>query len=170
MKKIIISVAALLLAGFTYAQKDLVSTVFEKYAGTEGITTVNVSGDMLKLFTQAEKDKSDADFTSSLSEIRILATDKGCDKPVSIDFRSEIYDKLDKGLYKEMVSVKNTEEDVVIMMKESNGRIAEIIIIAGGKGENALIQVKGDMLLNEMAEMAGKYQMKGFEQLKKLEK
>jgi hypothetical protein len=102
--------------------------------------------------------------------VRILAFEKGCDKPATIDLRTELFDKLDKSVYKEMLSVKQEGEDVVIMVKENNGRISELLLIAGGSDENALIQVKGDMLLSEMADMAGKYQMKGFEQLKKLEK
>jgi hypothetical protein len=153
-----------------FAQKDLVSALFDKYAGVEGITTVNVTGDMLKLITQAEAERRDTTFTSTLSEVKILSLEKGCEKPVKIDLRAEIYNKLDKSVYKEMMSVKQEGQDVVILLKELNGRIAEILIIAGGQDDNALIQVKGDMLLSEMASMAGKYQMKGFEQLKKLEK
>jgi hypothetical protein len=104
-----------------------------------------------------------------LSEIRILSLESNCDKPVDLDLRRDIYDKLDKSQYKEMMSVKQQDEDVVILLKEVNGRIAEILIIAGGKNDNALIQIKGDMLLSEIADMAGKYQMKGMEKLKMLE-
>lgn len=170
MKKIMLGLIILCFAGAALAQKDPVSALFEKYSGVAGFTMVNVTGDMLKLMTQVEAERRDTTFASTLSEIRILAVDKGCDKPASINLRSELYDQLDKSVYKEMVSVKQEGEDLVIMMKENKGRIAEILILAGGDGENALIQVKGDMLLSEMADMAGKYQMKGFEHLKKLEK
>ncbi len=170
MKKIIVGILALCFTGMTFAQKDIVSTVFEKYAGVEGFTTVNITGDMLKLMSQAEEQRRDTVFTSKLSEVKILALEKDCDKPAAIDLRAEIYDKLDKSVYKEMMTVKQSEEDVIILVKEANGRIAELLIIVGGKNDNALIQVKGDILLSEMAEMAGHYDMKGFEQLKKLEK
>jgi len=170
MKKILLGLLALCLTGILFAQKDLVSAVFEKYAGIDGITTVNITGDMLKLFAQAEEQRRDTTFVSKLSEVRILALEKNCNSPVALDLRSELYDKLDKSIYKEMLSVKQKGEDIVILMKEINGHIAEILIIAGGEDENALIQVKGDMLLSEMANLADKYQMKGFEQLKKLEK
>lgn len=170
MKKIMLGLIVLCFSGAVSAQKDPVSALFEKYNGVAGFTTVNVTGDMLKLMTQFEAERRDTTIVSTLSDIRILAIDKGCDKPAGINLRSELYDKLDKSVYKEMVSVKQEGEDVVILMKENNGRIAEILILAGGNDENALIQVKGDMLLSEMADMAGKYQMKGFEHLKKLEK
>jgi len=170
MKKIIFGIAALFLASMTFAQKDIISAVFEKYAGVEGITTVNVTGDMLKLMTQAQQQMRDTVFQSSFSEIRVLALEKNCDKPAALDLHAEVYEKLDKSVYKEMLSVKQTGEDVVILVKEAQGRITELLVIAGGDDENALIQIKGDMLLSEMAEMAGKYQVKGFEQLRKLEK
>ena len=166
----LILVIILCSTGIAFAQKDLVSAIFEKYAGVEGITTVNISGDMLKMFAQAEAERRDTTFSSTLSEVRILSIEKGCDKPATIDLRAELYDKLDKSVYKEMVTIKKEGEDVVILIREINGRIAELLLIAGGSNENALIQVKGDMLLSEMSDMAGKYQMKGFDQLKMLEK
>jgi hypothetical protein len=171
MKKIILGLVAICLTGMACAQKDVVSSVFEKYAGVEGFTTVNITGDMLNLVAHVEEQRRDTTFTSRLSEVKILALEKGCDKPsAAINLRAEVYDKLDKSAYKEMMSVKQSDEDVVILVKESNGRIAELLIIVGGKDDNALIQVKGDMLLSEMADMASHYDMKGFEQLKKLEK
>ncbi len=171
MKKILFGLIILCIAGAASAQKDPVSAVFEKYNGVAGFTTVNISGDMLKLMTQVEAERRDTIvFTSTLSEIRILAVEKECDKPVGVNLRTELYDKLDKSVYKEMVSVKKEGEDLVILMKENKGRVAEILVLAGGNNENALIQVKGDMLLSEMADVAGKYQMKGFDHLKMLEK
>jgi hypothetical protein len=170
MRKIIIGMMALCFSGMAFAQKDPVSAVFDKYAGVEGITTVNITGDMLKLISQAEEQRRDTVFTSKLSEVKILALEKSCDKPATMDLRTELYDKLDKSVYKEMLTVKQNDEDVIILAKELKGRLAELLIIVGGKNENALIQVKGDILLSELAGLADKYQMKGFEQLKKLEK
>jgi Domain of unknown function (DUF4252) len=170
MKKLLLGICVFVIGASVFAQKDIISTVFEKYADIEGITTVNVSGDMLKLMTQAEMEQSDTKLTSTMSEIRILVLEGDGDKPATIDLKAEVYDKLDKSVYKEMLTVKQTDEDVVILAKESNGRIQELLLIVGGTDDNALIQVKGDMLLSEMAKMAGKYQMKGFEQLKKLDK
>lgn len=170
MKKLIIGIVSLCFAGMSYGQHDIVSMVFDKYAGVDGFTTVSISGDMLKLLAQAEADRRDTTFASKLYEVKILALEKDCDKPATIDLRAEVYDKLDKSVYKEMMTVKQSDQDVVILVKESNGRIAELLIIVGGQDENALIRLKGDMVLSEMAEMADNYKVKGFEQLKKLEK
>jgi hypothetical protein len=169
MKKIIIGLVALCCFGTSYAQKDLIGAMFEKYTGKEGYTTVNITGDMLKLITQAEEQRRDTLITSKLSELRILTLDNDCDKTASIDFKTELFDKLDKAIYKEMMTVRQIDENVDILIKESNGRIAEMLIVVDGKDDKVLIQVKGDILMSELTEMASRYQMKGFEHLKKLE-
>jgi hypothetical protein len=169
MKKTIVVMTFLLVSVSAFCQNDLISNIFNKYSGKEGFTTVSITGDMLKLMTQAEQERRDTVFNSKLTEVKILALEKNsCDQVPAIDLRTEVYDKLDKSVYKEMINVKQSNEDVVIMMKETNGHISEILIIAGGKSDNALIQVKGDLLLSEMAELAGKYPMQGFEHFRKL--
>jgi hypothetical protein len=169
MKKIIFVMLALGITTLSFGQKDPVSAVFDSYAGKEGFTLVNVSGDMLKMVARAEETRRDTTFRSRVDEVRILAMDKSKEMP-AVNFRSEVYDRLDKNVYKEMITVKQHEEDVIILVKETNDRISEFLIIVSGIGDNVLIQAKGDMLLSEMGEMAGGYKMKGFEHLKRIEK
>lgn len=170
MRKVFIAFAALLICGSTFGQKDFLSGVFAKYAGQEGITMINITGDMLKLWANAEQERRDTVFTSKLTDIKVMALQKNCDKPVNIDLITEVYDKLDKSVYKEMINIKQNDEDVHILVREAGNRISEIIVIVGGLKENALIHVQGDMLLSEMADMAGKFQMKGFDFSKNFEK
>ena len=170
MKKLLIGMAMLVIAAVTSAQKDPVSMVFEKYAGLEGYTTISITGDMLNMMARMQEERSDTTFVSKLKEIRILVSEKGDHHTQPIDFRTEVYDKLNKTEFKEMVTIKQHDEDVLILVKENNGIINEMLIIVGGKEDNVLIQAKGDILLREMAEMADDFPMKGFEHLKKLEK
>jgi hypothetical protein len=170
MKKMMIILAIMGLAFTAFAQKDPVTAVFEKYAGAEGYTTVNISGDMLNMITKAEEERRDTSFQSKLSEIKILVREKTCDEASVPDFKSEVLDKIDKKVYKEMMTVKEEDENVIILVKESDGRISELLLVVTGKNDNVLIQAKGDMLLREMADLAGKCQMKGFDQFRKLDK
>ena len=169
MKKTIFVLLAWGLTTLSFGQKDLVSAVFDSYAGKEGFTVVNVSGDMLKMVAKAEENRRDTTLRSRIDELRILAMDKSKEMP-SVNFRTEVYERLDKNVYKEMITVKQHDEDVIILVKETNDRISEFLIIVSGKDDNVLIQAKGDMLLSEMGEMTGGYQMKGFEHLKRIEK
>lgn len=167
MKKILFSMLFLALAMPVFCQNDLISNLFNKYNGQEGITIVNVTGDMLKIMSQAEQERRDTVLQSRLDAVRILSTEGSCDQKSALDLRSEVYDKLDKSAYKEMISVKQDSEDVFIMMKEKDGHVSEILIISQGKN-SALIQVKGDILLSELADLAGKMPMKGMEQFQKM--
>ena len=169
MKKTIFILLAWGLTTLSFGQKDPVSAVFENFSGKDGYVVVNITGDMLQMVSRAEAARRDTTFRSRIDELRILATDKSKGTP-ALNFRSEVYNKLDKSAYKEMMTVKQSDEDVVILVKEMNDRISEFLIIVSGTDDNVLIQAKGDMLLSEMGEMAGGYPMKGFEHLRKFEK
>jgi hypothetical protein len=171
MKKVMIILAMACLTGTIFAQKDPVTAAFEKYDGKEGFTVVTLSGDMLNMFTKAAEEKHDTSFQSKISSLRILVREKGKGEGTPVpDFKSEVYDKLDKQVYKEMMTVKQSDQNVVILVKEKGGRISELLLMVTGKDDNVLIQAKGDMLLSEMADLGGKCQINGLEQLKMLEK
>jgi hypothetical protein len=171
MKKVMIILAMACFAGTVFAQKDPVSAAFEKYDGKEGFTVVTLTGDMLNMFTKAAEEKHDTTFKSKITSLRILVREKekAGASPVP-DFKTEVYDKLDKQAYKEMMTVKQSDQNVVILVKENGGRISELLLMVTGQDDNVLIQAKGDMLLSEMADLGGKCQINGMDQLKKLEK
>jgi hypothetical protein len=121
---------------------------------------------MLNMMTQA-----DSLITSKLTDIKVLAVEKSCDKPqASVNFLNEISGILDKSVYKEMLNVKQSDEEVHIYFKEQNGRIADMIIVVSGQKDNVLVRIQGDMLLSEMTKMMDKCPVKGLDQLKGLEK
>lgn len=170
MKKGIIILAMACFAGAVFAQ-DPISAAFEKYNGKQGFTVVTLSGDMLNMFTQAAQEKQDTIFQSKITSLRILVREKdNNDGAVVPDFKTEVYDKLDKKVYKEMMTVKQSDQNVVVLVKENGGRIGELVLMVTGKDDNVLIQAKGDMLLSEMADLGGKCQIRGFDQMKMLEK
>jgi hypothetical protein len=171
MKKVMIILAMACMAGAVYAQKDPISAAFEKYDGKEGFTVVTLSGDMLNMFTRAAEEKHDTTFQSKITSLRILVREKEKSDGLAVpDFKTEVYDKLDKQAYKEMMTVKQSDQNIVILVKENGGRISEMLLMVTGKDDNVLIQAKGDLLLKEMADLGGKCQIHGLEQLKMLEK
>ncbi len=165
MKKIFLGIGILLITVSGYGQKNMIDNVFEKYSGAKGFVTVSISGDMLNMMTKAEMERRDTVIQSKLSAIRILAMDENCEKQSNINFKSEIFDKLDKAVYKEMVSVKKTGEDVLIMIKEKGGHISEMLVLVGGSKTNALVHITGDILLREMNDMMGRFPMRGLDHM-----
>jgi hypothetical protein len=126
---------------------------------------------MLDMFSRAAEEKHDTTLQSKITSLRILVSEKESRAGSAVpDFKTEVYDKLDKQVYKEMMTVKESDQNVMILLKENGGKISEILLLVTGKNDNVLIQAKGDMLLSEMADLGGKCNLKGFEQLKMLEK
>jgi hypothetical protein len=151
------------------AQQDPVNNLFEKYAGKEGFTTVHLTGDLLKLAAKIDPEDKDMAFLSQITEIKVLAQECQAGQPSALNFHAEIWPALDKSAYKELLIVKEKDQDVKMLARENGDIISEFLIIVSGLNENVLVQIKGNLNLNEMDQLSESFDFKGFEQLKKLE-
>lgn len=151
------------------AQQDPVSRLFDRYAGKEGFTTVFVTGDLLKMAAKCDPEDQDLRFLSNLSEIRVLAQEGKDGQIAGLNFHAEIWPDLDKAAYKELLIVKEKDQDVKMLARENGKTISEFLIIVSGTNENVLVQIKGNLNLQEMDKLSESFDFKGFDQLKKLE-
>jgi len=151
------------------AQQDPVNSLFEKYAGKDGFTTVYLTGDLLKLAAKMDTEDKDMEFLSRITEIKVLAQEGEEGKSSGLNFHSEIWPSLDKSAYKELLIVKEKDQDVKMLARENGDFISEFLIIVSGLNENVLIQIKGNLNMNEMDQLSDSFDFKGFDQLKKLE-
>ncbi|MBP1668985.1 MAG: hypothetical protein H6Q21_1351 [Bacteroidetes bacterium] len=172
MKKII---AGLLIAvtsiygTVVIAQQDPVNSLFEKYAGKEGFTTVHLTGDLLKMAAKMDSEDKDMKILSQITEIKVLAQESTESQPSGLNFHSEIWPGLDKSAYKELLIVKEKDQDVKMLARENGDIISEFLIIVSGLNENVLVQIKGNMNLNDMDQLSDSFDFEGFDQLTKLE-
>jgi hypothetical protein len=172
MKKIIVSLVAVLLSGYSFiavAQNDPVGQVFDKYAGKDGFTTVNITGDLLKMAAKCDAEDKDLSFLANLTEIRVLAQECEPGQSAGVNFQDEIWPKLDKSAYKELLIIKEKDQDVKMLARENGKTIQEFLIIVSGSDENVLVQIKGNLNMDEIDKLSDSFDFKGFEQLKKLE-
>lgn len=166
MKKLMFGTIAIVFSITAFAQ-DPVNDVFNQYAGKEGFTTVNISGELFKMLMDMQPDSIHRKkMTTEINEIKILAQD---DKEKSdVDFHELIYNKLNKKDFKELLMVKDGKDNVNILAKETGGYITEFLLIASGD-DNVLIHIKGKIVLNELSTLAESIDLKGFDMLKMLE-
>jgi len=141
MKKLTLFLALMLAATFTYGQKSI-DALFEKYAGKNGFTTVTINGNILKM----AMDDDDDSMPSDVTEIRILAQDD--DETKTENFYDMVIKDIDLTLYEEFMRVKESDQDLRMLVRSEGKRFKEFLLIAGGK-DNAIIQVKGNMTYNE---------------------
>jgi hypothetical protein len=165
MKKLSLIALTVLIPVFTMAQNPAIENLFEKYQGTEGFTTVLVTQDAFKFISSMESGEGELDKPlGKIKNVKVLAQE---DENVieGLNFYDELKGELDFSQYKELVVVKEQDQDVWIIAKENNGRLAELLVIVGGE-ENVLVWIEGDFTLEDMAELS---KLGGIEELKVLE-
>jgi hypothetical protein len=66
--------------------------------------------------------------------------------------------------------IKEKDQDVKFYAKEEKGRVIELLLVVGGKDENVLISIQGDIDMKNISKLAKTMQIEGMENLQKIEK
>ncbi len=144
MKRISVVSAMLLIGMLAFGQNSAVDKVFDKYSGKEGYTTVSISSFMFNLLNSLEVDDPEYNefkkATSGIKSIKILSQDgEGSEA-----FGAELLAMLPRSEYQELMKVKDGEEEVLFLAKESGGKISEFLLIVSGGSDDVLIAITGD--------------------------
>lgn len=146
MKKVLLFVALAIIGSVVYGQKSI-DALFAKYGGEDGFVTITLSGNLLKLLHNLDDDEGeDSSMPANISEIRLLVQD---DDNIKVD---NFYDLVMKGVnigdYEEFMRVKETDQDLRMLVRTEGRKIKEFLLVGGGD-DNLLIQIKGDMTFKE---------------------
>ncbi len=145
MKKLLLLIALIGTFTLTNGQKSI-DALFAKYAGRDGFTTVTINGNLLKLIGCLDDDADDNSLPANVTEIRILAQE---DDDMKVDnFYDEAMKGLDLDQYEEFMRIKESDQDVRMLVRAEGRKFKEFLLIAGGE-DNALIQIKGEMTFAE---------------------
>jgi len=137
---------------FAYGQKSI-DALFEKYAGKDGFTTVTIDGNLLKLAKCFSNDEEDNDnqMSANITEIRILTQD---DENMKVEnFYDLVMKDIDLKKYEEFMRVKESDQDLRMLVRTDGNRFKEFLLIAGGDN-NAVIQIKGDLSFNDAKKLS----------------
>jgi hypothetical protein len=131
---------------FVYGQKSI-DALFDKYSGKDGFTTVTINGSLLKLAKCFGGDTGDKDdHPASIDAIRILTQE---DKTLKVgNFYDMVIKDIDLTAYEEFMRVKESDQDLRMLVRTDGNKFKEFLLIAGGE-DNAVIQIKGDLTLND---------------------
>jgi hypothetical protein len=169
MKRIAIGGILIMFSLCVSGQKSAVDKVFDKYSGKDGYTTVYISSFMFNMLNSLETDDPEYNefkkATAGINSIKILTQDGG----KSEAFGAELLQMLPRSEYKEMMVVKDQDEDVQFLAREENGKITEFLLIVSGGGEDALIAITGDIDLESISKIASGLDMPGLENLEDME-
>ena len=170
MKKLSLIVLVSVFPLLVFSQHPSVNKLFEKYAEKEGFTTVYISKNLFKMVGEMNLDDPDLDeLVDKLETIKILASDSEFLNGNNLNFYEEIMDELPIDEYDELLVVKEKDQDVMFLSKEKNGIIVELLLVVGGKDDNALISITGNIDLKHISRLASSMKGTGMEHLEKLE-
>jgi hypothetical protein len=150
--------------------QDAISKFFNKYQNDESFTQVTVSAKMFNLFTNMEadtpEDKAVLDAISKLKGLRILAKENTSDART---LYKEAFSLIPKNEFEELMSVRDKDKDMKFYIKESGGKISELVMIAGGAQDFMVLSLFGEIDLKQVARIGKKMDVKGLENLEKMD-
>ena len=154
MKSTILILYLVSLHNLSFAQSSTIDKLFDKYSGKDGFTTVIISQYMFDMFRDVQtNDKDFDDIKKGLKCIRILAVENLKAIPAGSNFYKEIIKDIPLNQYKELMTIKQKDQDVKFLIKESQGKIVELLLISGGK-DNAFISIEGAIDIKNIAKLS----------------
>lgn len=164
-------IAVVIVATEANAQSDAITKFFNKYSSDESFTQVTVSSKMFSLFTNMEadtpEDKEVLDAISKLKGLRILAKENDSNSRV---LYKEAFALIPAKEYEELMSVRDKDKDMKFYIKESGGKISELLMLAGGDMEFMVLSLYGEIDLKQVSRIGRKMNVDGLENLEKMKK
>lgn len=154
MRRLIFAIVIMMITVSGFSQKS-VDALFNKYAGSDGFTTITINGNLLKLIRAFDNDDDDDHYwPADISTVRILAQED--DGIYAGNFFEMVERELDRKDYEEFMRVKNSDHDLVMLVRADGRGFREFLVVAGDDDgeDNVLIQVKGNITYKEAKEFA----------------
>jgi hypothetical protein len=167
MKNLFLAAVVLFLPFCLMAQNPAVEKLFDKYQGKDGFTTVLVTKDAFKVLSDMKSEEGELDEPlKKINEVKILVEEDE-DEISGLNFYDELKQDMNFTEYKELIVVKEKDQDVWIIARENEGRFSELLVIVGGE-DNVLIWVEGDFTFEELAGLSEIGNIEHLEILKEL--
>ena len=179
MKNLMLSIlaVALIATGFNARAQSPTDDLFDKYGAKDGFTTVHVTKELFSLFAEIadESDESDVqeinNVIKGLEHIRILMYDGSNETDVQTvaDFKKQL-ENVQLNNFTELMTVKEGDEMVKFMIHKNGKKIKELLLLINQPMEAGFISITGDIDLKSIAKLSKSMNIKGLENLEKLEK
>lgn len=168
MKKVAIIVLCL-LGNIAFAQNSEFIKFYNKYSADQNFTVVSVNERMISLFSnlemEDEEDKAAMEAISKIKGIKLIAKQNTGNSKV---LYNEAKAAFKKG-YDELMVVRDKETNMQFLIKESGGKISELIMLVDSDSSFVAASIFGDIDLKQMSKMGKSLNISGMENLKKLD-
>ncbi|MBL7138101.1 MAG: DUF4252 domain-containing protein [Bacteroidales bacterium] len=158
--------------------KSPVEKLYEKYAGKEGFTSVNVTKELFQMIMNVE---IEGEGTEGVKEMQKMM--EQLDGLKVITFENKEDPEKAKALYKEfnalfpsssfpelMVIKENGNNIRFLTKQDEKGKILELVMLAEEKGEVTVLSLVGRIDMATVSKLSGKMKIQGMDKLDKMEK
>ncbi len=159
---------------FLVAQNDF-DKLYKKYAGKEGVTSINISPEMFSFLggidmSDSSKEAKEAQYAmQQLSGLKMLVYENTDLKNLD-SFYNEIKKSIPLDDYSELMSVNDDESDVKFLAKKTkDGKVSELIMIVKGSEDVVVMSMLGDMDMKTISGIGRSLDMKGMDNLEKID-
>ncbi len=174
--KIILSIV-LLFPVALMSQSHSIDRLFEKYAGADGFTSVNISAEMFRLAATLGAASNNADMdeikeiVAQLRGLKILVYDSSRESINKDELRREIQRVVQGRDFNELMSIQEKDSKVRFLTKNGNGnKISELVMVSESGKEIVLMSFTGIIDLENIGKVARSMNVKGMESLEMLNK
>lgn len=165
----------MLLPAIMMAQNPM-EKLYEKYAGKQGFTSVNISPEMFKMFAEMKIDTSRIDDAESKEAINMISSMNGMKiltytkkKGGDNQFYDEIKASFSFDEFTELMRVKEEDSDVTFYVKRKGEMISELLMIADDREETVVMNFSGLFNMKTVSKLGQSMNMHGMKHLDSLE-
>jgi hypothetical protein len=177
MKKTILTllIALVVFPLMLNAQNSSIDNLYNKYAGKDGYTSVNISKEMFKLLASFQEYADDKEAKiimkaiDNLDGLKII-TQEGKQDAKTSGFHDDIKKLLKKGKFVDLMTVKEKGSDATFLLRKKGKDIIELLMIATEGSQKTIISFFGLIDLETIALLSKNVKMKGMPSMDQLEK
>ncbi|MCF8230243.1 MAG: DUF4252 domain-containing protein [Bacteroidales bacterium] len=140
-----------------------IDKLYEKYAGKEGFTSVNISPQMFGLFSEMDVDEDDETgamkkAVKEITGMKILSYEPK-DGQELINFKEEVEKTLDLEGFEELMVVDSEDGGVKFLVKKKKDKILEFLMLAGEDDEYTVMSFVGNMDIETIGQLSKQFGM-----------
>ena len=176
MKKLGVLLVVVLMAmmpSVTKAQ-SAIDGLYEKYAGKDGFTSINISPEMFNMmsgFNMNDSSKEAIAAQDAIKQIKSLKMlmYKPQDSTKVLSFYHVIQKMVPTNGFKDLMTINSHGSNLKFLARQDpNGKIRELLMIVRGDRETMIMSMTGEIDMKSIAEISKSMNIHGMGDLKKL--
>jgi hypothetical protein len=157
-----------------FAQNSAALSLYDKYGGKEGYTTVSISKELFGMFAEMETTDTNMlevkEMMNQLDGIKILMFEtEDASNAELAKFKGEV-SKIQTQGYTELMVVKQSGEEVKFLTMKKGDKIGELLLIINGEKEAGFITITGNIDMKTIGQLSKTMNFEGMDKLNELNK